>query len=127
MRVLANGAPAMFPLCFQECRPRGGGENMLFHDHYSTYINNQKYNCGRLSMHVRGLVRLEGDSRRSCVAGRVITTADNVISASDRQLLSYRRRLARIIRYVTATAQVQSMIMFVKILIQEQNCIEQLV
>lgn len=76
---------------------------------------------------VRGLVRLEGDSRRSCVAARVITTADNVISASDHQLLSYHRRLARIIRYVTAMAQVQSMIMFVKILIQEQNCIEQLV
>lgn len=77
---------------------------------------------------VRGLVGLEGDSRRSCVAaGRVITTADNVISAFDRQLLSYHRRLARIIRYVTATARVQSMIMFVKILIQEQNCIEQLV
>lgn len=75
---------------------------------------------------VRGLVRLEGDSRRSCVATRVISTADNVISASDRQLLSYHRRLARI-RYVTAMAQVQSMIMFVKILIQEQNCIELLV
>lgn len=38
LRVLANGAPAMFPLSFQEFRPSWGGDNMRFHDHYVVHI-----------------------------------------------------------------------------------------